>query len=339
MIFAYRPAGACEGMLLGHSIGLASGRLRKGAWLSASDIEALKEAGIETVFAGQAEAHDVMEDEAARQIAERICGGHIKRERPHTGRCNLLAEADGLLQYAPDTLIGLNLVDQRITCALLPNLSPVTKGDLVGTVKIIPFAVPRDVLEACKAAWRHENTITIAPYSGGTAHLLETRLPSVKPLPDKIIEITRQRAQRVFLNLGETAAAPHQPDDVAQWLSSASKQAAREDVLLIFGASATVDEADVIPAAITQAGGTVKRVGMAADPGNLLVHGIVNGIDVIGLPGCAKSPALNGFDWVLERMAANVPITAYDWAAFSVGGLLKEIKTRPQPRRLQTPAP
>lgn len=339
MIFAYRPAATCEGMLLGHSIGLAGRRLRKGAWLTANDVTALLDAGVTTVFAGQREACDVMEDDAARQIAEHVCGPQLKPEAPHTGRCNLLAETDGLLHYTPETLINLNLVDQRITLAMLPNLSPVTKGDLVGTVKIIPFAVPQDVLSACKAAWQPSDAMTMAPYRGGRAHLLETRLPSVKPLSDKIKEITRQRAQRVSLTLSDILAAPHQPEDVAQWLRSTSQQAAPEDVLLIFGASATVDEADVIPAAIQQAGGVLKRVGMAADPGNLLVHGTVNGIDVVGLPGCAKSPALNGFDWVLERIAANVPITAQDWASFSVGGLLKEIKTRPQPRRLDTPDP
>jgi molybdenum cofactor cytidylyltransferase len=339
MKFAYRPAASCEGMLLGHSIGLASGRLRKGAWLTADDVTALLDAGVTTVFAGEREPHDVMEDDAAQQIAEHVCGAALTPEAPHTGRCNLLANADGLLHYTPETLINLNLVDQRITCAMLANLSPVARGDLVGTVKIIPFAVPQDVLSACKATWQPNSAITIAPYRGGSAHLLETRLPSVKPLSDKVKEITRQRAQRVSLALSDIAAAPHQPETVAQWLRKSSQQCAPEDVLLVFGASATVDEADVIPAAIQQAGGILKRVGMAADPGNLLVHGTVNGIDVIGLPGCAKSPALNGFDWVLERIAANVPITAHDWATFSVGGLLKEIKTRPQPRRLDTPAP
>ena len=53
---------------------------------------------------------------------------------------------------------------------------------------------------------------------------------------------------------------------------------------------------------------------------------------MIGLPGCARSPALNGADWVLERILCDVPVTDADVAAMGVGGLLKEIPTRPQPR-------
>jgi len=71
---------------------------------------------------------------------------------------------------------------------------------------------------------------------------------------------------------------------------------------------------------------------MPVDPGNLLVLGRIGDRPVIGLPGCARSPALNGADWVLERVACGVPVTSADIAAMGVGGLLKEIPTRPQPR-------
>jgi molybdenum cofactor cytidylyltransferase len=53
---------------------------------------------------------------------------------------------------------------------------------------------------------------------------------------------------------------------------------------------------------------------------------------VLGLPGCARSPALNGADWVLERLACGVAVTGDDIAAMGVGGLLKEIPSRPQLR-------
>ena len=59
---------------------------------------------------------------------------------------------------------------------------------------------------------------------------------------------------------------------------------------------------------------------------------IVGGRPVIGLPGCARSPALNGADWVLERIACGRIPTAEDIAAMGVGGLLKESPMRGQPR-------
>ena len=71
---------------------------------------------------------------------------------------------------------------------------------------------------------------------------------------------------------------------------------------------------------------------MPVDPGNLLFIGDLAGVPVIGLPGCAKSPALNGADWVMERVICGVPVTSADIAAMGVGGLLKESPARGMPR-------
>ena len=51
-----------------------------------------------------------------------------------------------------------------------------------------------------------------------------------------------------------------------------------------------------------------------------------------GAPGCARSPKENGFDWVLMRLLASLPVQRQDITGLGVGGLLMEIVTRPQPR-------
>ena len=76
------------------------------------------------------------------------------------------------------------------------------------------------------------------------------------------------------------------------------------------------------------AGGHVLRFGMPVDPGNLLFLGEQAGRPVLGLPGCARSPALNGADWVLERLACGLAVSGDDIAAMGVGGLLKESPAR-----------
>jgi molybdenum cofactor cytidylyltransferase len=100
------------------------------------------------------------------------------------------------------------------------------------------------------------------------------------------------------------------------------------DMLLIHGASAIVDRRDVIPAAIETAGGTIDHFGMPVDPGNLLLLGHVKGKPVLGLPGCARSPKVNGFDWVLERLVAGLPMGPKEIMSMGAGGLLAEIPTR-----------
>jgi molybdenum cofactor cytidylyltransferase len=71
---------------------------------------------------------------------------------------------------------------------------------------------------------------------------------------------------------------------------------------------------------------------MPVDPGNLMMIGALRDRPVLGAPGCARSPKENGFDWVLMRLLAGVPVTREDVTGYGVGGLLMEIVTRPQPR-------
>ena len=94
-----------------------------------------------------------------------------------------------------------------------------------------------------------------------------------------------------------------------------------------------VDRHDVLPAAVESAGGSVDHFGMPVDPGNLLFIGQRGGLPIVGMPGCARSPKLNGFDWVLWRLLANIEVSPQDIMLMGSGGLLKEINERGQLRQ------
>ena len=89
------------------------------------------------------------------------------------------------------------------------------------------------------------------------------------------------------------------------------------------------------PAGIVAAGGAVSHFGMPVDPGNLLLLGSLHGEPVVGLPSCARSPKVNGFDFVLQRLFAGLAVTGKDVMRMGVGGLLQEIPNRPQPRDVE----
>ncbi|HZD88977.1 MAG TPA: NTP transferase domain-containing protein, partial [Pseudolabrys sp.] len=112
---------------------------------------------------------------------------------------------------------------------------------------------------------------------------------------------------------------------------------AGSELVIVFGASAIADRRDVIPAAVEAVGGTIEHFGMPVDPGNLLLIGRLRGQAVLGAPGCARSPKENGFDWVLMRLLAGLPVSRADITGMGVGGLLMEIVTRPQPREERKP--
>ena len=326
MKFGSLAVSDAEGAILAHSLTLNDGALRKGRVLGAEDISRLKAAGIHTVTAARLEPDDISEDAAAEVI-----GGHLTAPGLHlgtvfTGRVNLIAEAAGIIRVNASAVAALNAVDEGLTVATVPDLMRIEADQLVATVKVIPYALPQSVVQNGAAALG-EAPIRLHPFQGGTAHLVMTKTPGFKEsLLAKGEAVVRDRVETLGYRLAQVTIVAHEEVAIAEALQPA-------DLTLILGASATSDRADVAPAAVIRAGGQIDRFGMPVDPGNLLFLGQIEGKPVVGLPGCARSPALNGVDWVLERLSAGLPVTGADIAAMGVGGLLKEMTGRPQPRR------
>lgn len=328
MKFGPVPVAQAAGCILAHGLRAGDKVLKKGRQLSAGDVQALEAAGLHTVTVAQLSPDDIAEDQAATELAKQLAGDGVMAEVAFTGRVNLVAARDGLLTVSAPVVGALNAVSETISLATLPDKRRVRAGALLATIKIIPYAVPGAVLS------RAMNVLHTAPMAVRANHvksatLILTQTPGFKrSLITKAEAITRTRLTALGVELNQVQVVPHNTASVADALASAVG-----DMVLIFGASATSDRADVAPAAVTAAGGQITRFGMPVDPGNLLFVGELTGHPVVGLPGCARSPALNGADWVLERLVAGLTVSPDDIAAMGVGGLLKEIPLRAQPRR------
>lgn len=317
------------GAILVHGLRRDGLTLKKGRVLGADDIARLRAAGVQSVTAARLEPGDVVEDEAAARLAEAARGSSISLGTAFTGRCNLFAEARGLAVIDRARLDDLNRVDESVTISTIEPLTPVEPGDLVATVKIIPLAVDEAVLEACMA--NSGALIRVAAYRSKTAGLIQTSLPGTKErLLDKAVDGLGRRLVNLGGALGREICCDHDEAAVAKALGEMAD--AGVDLVLVLGASATVDRRDVIPAAIVQAGGAVEHFGMPVDPGNLTLLARLGEIPVIGLPGSARSPRIHGFDWLLRRIMADVVVGSDDIMAMGAGGLLKEITQRPLPR-------
>ena len=326
MKFGAMPLGDAEGALLAHSIRVERAVFRKGRLLSAADLAVLAQAGVEEVTAARFEPGDMDEDSAAAAIAAAVAGEGLEVAAPFTGRVNFFAAARGVLTVEAVQVDRLNLLDESITLATLPPFSPVERRQMVATVKIIPFAAPEEAVRRIEGP-----LLALHPLKARRVALIQTELPSVKPsVLDKTVEITSRRIEALEGELFEERRAAHEETALAQAIGESLKQG--PDILLIAGASAIVDRRDVLPAAIEAAGGAVEHFGMPVDPGNLLLVGRVGAVPVIGLPGCARSPKANGFDWVLQRLAAGLEVGRREVMSMGVGGLLVDIPSRPQPR-------
>lgn len=323
-----------EGAVLAHSVRLPTGRLSKGHVLTAQDIDTLRNEGISSVVALKISPHDVLENEAARTIAEAIAPDNLRLSEASTGRVNVYAKVDGVFVADKPAVDGLNRIDPAITLACLADHVPVRAGDMVATVKIIPLAVPRDKVAAAVELLSRSSPFEVKAYRPRAVTLLATALPSLKPsVMDRTARLLEQRLSISGSRLVGEVRMAHEPQPLAEALGAATRTSSGDsDMIVIFGASAVADVDDVIPAAIRAAGGIVEHVGMPVDPGNLLILGRIGNVPVIGAPGCARSPKENGFDWVLNRLLIGENPTASDLQGMGVGGLLMEIPSRPQPR-------
>ncbi len=327
MNFGRVPLEEANGGVLAHSLKLSNGTLKKGTLVGPSEIDALREAGHSTVTVALFGPSDVREDEAARRIGIALVADGLKLGPAFTGRTNLIAERAGVIRVKSSAVHSMNLVDEGLTLATLPDLMRVAADQLVATAKIIPYGLPEAVV-AEGVARLGQGPISLHPFQGGKARLVMTQTAGFKAsLLDKGEAAVGERLEALGYSLADVVTVSHNVDAVAQVLE------APVDLTLVLGASATSDRADVVPAAVLKAGGQIERFGMPVDPGNLLLMARLGNTPVIGLPGCARSLALNGVDWVLERLSARLPVAPEDIAAMGVGGLLKEMPGRPQPRR------
>src|SRR6185312_11697444 len=191
MIFADLPVLDAVGALLVHSVKVGKLAFRKGRRLSPDDARALADAGRATVTVVRLDHDDIGEDAAATRIAAALAGPNVKLATAFTGRCNILATAAGILVVDRERLDRINLVDEAVTIATLPPYDVAQPREMVATVKIIPFAVSKAVLDACIAvATDGAPLVRVAAFRPRSVGLIQTRLPGIKEsVLDKTVDV------------------------------------------------------------------------------------------------------------------------------------------------------
>jgi len=313
-----------------HTLRQGSLVLKKGTTVGPAEAGALKQAGIKEIVVVRLEDGDVSEDAAAASIAQAVAGEGIAVERAFTGRSNLFAARAGVLVVDRAAVDRINGVDEAITIATLAAYKPVVEGEMIATVKLIPFGVAGKLRDAALMA-AGKGALRIAPYVVKRVGIVSTVLPGLaSKVVDKTLRVTAERLAPAGASIIAERRVPHEEKVLAAAINEMLTLGA--ELVIVFGASAIADRRDVIPAAISGIGGAIEHFGMPVDPGNLLLVGRAGGVPVLGAPGCARSPVENGFDWVLMRLLAGLKVTRAELMGMGVGGLLMEIVTRPQPR-------
>lgn len=294
--------------------------LSKGRYITREEIPALEMSGCQEVYVAILDEEDVSENEAAHYLGEMLAGDRLETSRAATGHVNLVATAPGLLKVDQEALLALNS-QPGITLATIRTHTVVRPKTITGTIKIIPYAVPRSDLEAAATIAQDNPPLTVKPFvvkratliiSGSQANEQKVTAGFTAPLRERLA------AYGAELKLGPYAP----PQETA--LSHALKLALDEktEMILVAGETSIVDINDIIPRAIKAIGGEIIQYGMPVKPGNLLLMAYYHGIPVVGVPGCARSKKYNVVDMVLPRLAAGEQLTQRDLLEMGHGGLI-----------------
>lgn len=335
MIFGDVPLDEAEGAILAHSVRTDAVILRKGRVLEARDIVALKASGLSSVCVARLEEGDVGEDEAALEVCAALCGNGLEVSQAVAGRCNLHARVHGVLEIDRHSVDTLNAAGDGVLCATLPQAQVVEPGRTVATVKVVPYAIERLRLDAlCGDVG--SGALRVRAFKGLRIALVLSEISASKPgLLDKARDVLAARVETYGGKVvGETRVA-HDVGALADAVDAACESA---EAVLVLGGASSVDVKDTVPAAIQAAGGDVELFGIPVDPGNLLSVGRVGSVSVLGLPGCARSPKMNGVDLILPRLFAGLDIGCEALMGLGVGGLLHDVSERPQPREPHIPS-
>ena len=325
----------CLGLVLAHRQNYTDGSIAKGTLLTADHLAEFGAAGIDTLICACPDAGDVHEDEAAARLASLLAPDNLDFTMAATGRVNIKVPRQGLVRYKRKLIRAINEIDERITFALVQHNQLLARGQMAATLKIIPFFVPDSSLREIENLLAGAPAFGFYPLKTAQVALIQTRIPGQA---DRLFAATKKVTTDRLAVLGsEMMASPvcaHNKTDVAEQIQNCMASGA--DIILLCGGSAIIDRQDELPQAVIEAGGQVIQLGLAVDPGNLLMFAKIGNVPVIGMPGCARSPKLNGLDWVLQLVLADVDMTRSEFADMAAGGLLMEIASRPLPRAMAT---
>src|SRR5438128_10669300 len=233
------------GAIAVHSIRKGDLVLKKGTRIGEAEAAALQAAGIDEIVVARIEPGDVSEDQAAAEIAAAVAGEGVRVDRAFTGRANVFAQGPGVLVVDKVAIDCLNLIDEAVTFATLPAFKPVVAGEMIATVKIIPFAVAGAVRDAAVAVARTKAPlIRVAPYRIRKVGIVSTTLPGLATkVIEKTLKITSERLAPAGASIVAERRVPHEERALAQAIEEVLREGA--ELVVVFGASAIADRRDV----------------------------------------------------------------------------------------------
>lgn len=327
------PVRDAVGLRLAHDLtqilpGQFKGRLfKKGHVITEADIPKLLDIGKEHIYTMELGAGELHEDDAAGQMAVSLRGDGMKLTEPHEGKVAIksgldvpaLAVIDEAVVHAINNLGDIALATLRSHTVVMP------EGQLAAT-RVIPLFVAeekvgrvRTIADTFRKSNDGRGPLQLLPLRPFRIGLLTT---GGEVYSGRIADKFGPAVRRIVESLGsEVAEQRFAPDDRQTIVKEIHYLLERQyDMILVTGGM-SVDPDDRTPAAIQEAGAEIISYGTPMLPGSMLLAGYLNGVPIMGLPGCVMHDPYTSFNVLLPRVLAGITIKREDIVQMGYGGL------------------
>ena len=305
------------GMVLARPVG----PLPKGAVLRAEDLPRL--GAFQELSVVEMEPGDLHEDAAGRRLAQAASGENVAVQPLQAGSWPLAARKRGLVSVDAAKLANLNDSDD-LAVATLPHGQVVIEDEVVGRAKIVPFVTTeREIFRAEKIG----AVLSVKPF-------VKTRVAALvqESIDDASLEKFRAALDAKVRFFGsEVVELRRVTSDLAAALREAVAKGAQ---VVAMAGSKLMDPLDPVVRSLER----IEKHGVPLHPGTLLWLASVEGVPVIGAPGCALFSKATAFDVMLARLLTGEKLSRASLAQLGAGGLLtKETAFRFPPYRPGAP--
>ena len=181
MIFGELPVADAEGAILAHSVKHPAGLFKKGRVLSAKMWPRLRHP-VSLRFSQRSSAPTMCRRTRPQPPSPASSARQAPpRRHPLPAAPIFMRRCRGLAIIDTERVRALNRLHESLTLATVQPFAIVEEREMVATVKVIPFAVPRDVLERALEIIGAEPLIRVAAFRAKRAGLIITSLPQTKP--------------------------------------------------------------------------------------------------------------------------------------------------------------
>ncbi|MBI9091039.1 MAG: molybdopterin-binding protein [Desulfobacterium sp.] len=297
---------------------------KKGHVITEQDIPRLLDLGKRHIYVADFKGR-IHENDAARRIASAACGKGITLTEPVEGKVTFIAETQGLLKVNVDALDKINHI-QEIMFATLHSLQTVEeKQDLAGT-RIIPLSIDeakiKAVEEICQA---HFPIIEIKPFSQLKVGMVITGSEIYHGrIKDKFGPVVEKKFQDLGSRVFKKILVSDEMEMTANAIRSLMDDGAQ---MIAVTGGMSVDPDDLTPSSIRAAGGKVVTYGAPVLPGAMFMLAHIDGIPVVGLPGCVMYHRASIFDLVVPRLMAGEVVDRSTITRMGHGGYCSNCKT------------